>query len=596
LEAPEVTNIRKALHLIGRENRGRWILLILFALVSSGLEVVGAALVFLLLGLIADPAGAAALPLIGDIRRLVPLDEDALLLGLAGVMAVFFVVRAFVHVGEIYAQNRVAHNAGARLATKMVVGYLKMPYAFHLRRNSSDLIRNSHQATRALVSQIFLPVIRVTAETILVTAMLVLLVLIAPAATGLAVLVIGGAVLAMLLVVQPRLKRLGRTAHEMEKQTLGALQQSFHGIRDIKILGRERSFARRYQKARKRLARASYLNSTASDLPRTIMELALLGFILIVFTASTLFQEDSASTLSVLGLFAYTGIRLQPSLQRIIAGLNHLKFATAPVDDVFADLALIAGARPDTGDGTPLPFEHQLRFDQVSFRYDGAHVPALDGIELTIEPGEFVGICGPTGGGKTTLVDLMTGLLEPTSGSILVDGLDLRQHARSWQRNLGVVPQMVFLTDETLRENIALGIPRSEIDEEAVQEAVELAQLAEFVSSLPQGLETFVGERGVRVSGGQRQRIAIARALYHRPEVLVFDEGTSALDNTTEKELMAALAHLRGAHTIVMIAHRLSTVRDADRIAMLEHGRMTGFGTYGELVTSNAAFRKLTST
>lgn len=590
-----MTTLRQALRLIGRENRWRWIFLIVVALIASGFEIVGAALVYVLLGLVADPGGEAALPIVGDVRQFFDVERDVLLLGLAVVMGAFFIARASVHIAEIYVQNRVAHNAGARLAAKLVRGYLAMPYAFHLSRTSSDLIRNSHGAVQSLVKEVFVPLIRVTAETILVLGMMALLIFLAPAATGLAVLVIGGTAVVMLRLIQPRLKRIGRRAHRLQRETLGTLQQSLHGIRDVKVLGREDEFARRYEKARLSLARVSYLRSTATDLPKTIMELALLGFILLVFAASILFQEGAGQTLPVLGLFAYAGLRLQPSLQRIIAGLNNLKYAAAPIEDLDRDLRLIGDQEPLPPASKPLPFRDQLRLNDVSFRYETGHKDALSAINLVLEPGAVLGICGPTGGGKTTLVDVMTGLLVPTSGCVTVDGHDLRQYAREWQRNLGVVPQMVFLTDETLRENVALGVPRKDIDEAAVNEAVELAQLRGYVDSLPDGLDTVVGERGVRISGGQRQRVAIARALYRRPEVLVFDEGTSALDNTTERELMSALARLRGKHTVLLIAHRLSTVKDADKILVIEDGMITGEGTYGELIHGNAAFRALTA-
>ena len=590
-----MTAIRQAMSLIGRENRGRWLMLVVVALISSGVEVIGAALVYVLLGLIANPEGSVSLPVLGDVQDIFAVDQDTLLIRLAIVMGAFFVLRALVHVGEIYLQNRIGHNAGARLATKLVAGYLTMPYAFHLTRSSSDLIRNSHQAVKELVGQIFIPLIRVAAETVMVVAMLALLIVLAPAATGLAVVVIGGAALIMLWFIQPRLKRIGRRAHTLQRDTLATLQQALHGIRDIKMLGAEQAFARRYGKARTQLARVSYLKSTASDLPKTVMELALLGFILLVFGLSVALDIGGNETLSVLGLFAYAGLRLQPSLHKIISGLNNLKFSSAPLDDLARDLQTIESLDPMQKAGPPKSFERELRLERVSFRYEAGHRDALHEVNLKLEPGQVMGICGPTGGGKTTLVDVMTGLLEPTHGTVWIDGDDLRDHSREWQRNLGVVPQMVFLTDETLRENIALGVPRRQIDDDAVNEAVDLAQLRGFIDSLPDGLDTVVGERGVRVSGGQRQRVAIARALYVRPSVLVFDEGTSALDNTTERELMSALTRLRGNHTILLIAHRLSTVKDADQIVFLEDGRITGSGTYSELMEENAAFRILAS-
>jgi len=214
-------------------------------------------------------------------------------------------------------------------------------------------------------------------------------------------------------------------------------------------------------------------------------------------------------------------------------------------------------------------------------------------VGLVIRRGEQVGICGPTGGGKTTLVDLITGLLAPSQGQVRVDGVDIQTNLRGWQRNLGVVSQMVFLVDDTLRRNIALGIPDDKIDEQAVCEAIRLAQLEELVARLPQGLDTVVGERGVRLSGGERQRVAIARALYYRPQVLIFDEGTSALDNITEQELMRALRSLRGGHTIVLVAHRLSTVHDADRVVFVENGRIAGIDTFEGLCATSESFRAM---
>jgi ATP-binding cassette, subfamily B, bacterial PglK len=409
------------------------------------------------------------------------------------------------------------------------------------------------------------------------------------------VLVVGGAAVLLLLVIQPKLKRIGQTSHNEAKATLSALQQSLHGLRDVKLLGRERFFARQYGKSRLRMARAKYLHATASQLPPIVIETALLGFILIYFGLAIARGDQSQETLSILGLFGYVGLRLQPSLQLIVGGLNALKFSAAPLEDLHADLIAVEAVPEVDQVPEPLPFRTALELRDVTFVYDDTEHPALSGVNLTIRPGEQIGICGPTGGGKTTLVDVITGLLQPTYGTVSVDGVDLHNYDRAWQRNLGVVPQMVFLTDDTLRRNVAFGVADMDVDHDALEEAIDSAQLRDFVASLPEGLETVVGERGVRISGGQRQRIAIARALYHRPSVLVFDEGTSALDNTTESLVMESIERLRGDHTVILIAHRLSTVRRSDRVVFIEGGQVSGQGTYSELVRSNDAFRALSS-
>lgn len=588
------TIVKQAYGLVGYDRPWRWILLVALAFLVSGLEMVGALIVFTLLSLIADPGSQIGLPFVGDLREYFEdFEERALLLGVLAAMGAFFILRSVVKVAAKYVQARVAHNAGARLSTRLFTGYLLWPYSMHLRRTTAELIRNSHEAVKELVKSVLLPSIKIAADAILVAGLLLLLLVIAPLATVAAVAVIGGAAVLLLVVVQPRMKRLGRIRHQEARTSLKTLQQGLFGIRDVKVLGRERAFAGFYRTSRRRMARTDYLRETLTQLPSIVLEMSLLGFILAYFAMTIIGGGTAQDTLSILGLFAYAGLRLQPSVQSIVSGLNTLKFSAAPLQDLHHDMRLMEfGARPDKP-SPPLPFTSRLTLDEVSFRYERADRPALYGINLEIRPGEQIGICGPTGSGKTTLVDVITGLLPPTTGQVLIDGMELSAHEREWQAALGIVPQMVFLTDDTLRRNIALGVPDYEIDEEALAEAVELSQLAEFVSQLPEGLDTAVGERGVRVSGGERQRVSIARALYRRPSVLIFDEGTSALDNATEALLMHAIERLRGQHTIILVAHRLSTVRNCDRIVFLEHGNMTGLGTYDELCANNPGFRAL---
>jgi ATP-binding cassette, subfamily B, bacterial PglK len=590
-----ITILRQAIDLVVRDRPSRWAALVALAIVVSGFEMVGAVLVYALIALVIDPAGDVELPLIGDLgQRFAGAEERSLLLKFVVIVAVFVIVRAGVKVGATYLQSRVAHNAGARLSNRLVEGYLRWPYVTHLQRHSSELIRNGYQAVFDLVNQVVIPLIKVVAESILLLGMVVVLMMIAPLATLMAILVVGSGALILLFVVQPRLKQLGALNHSESRAALGSLQQSLHGIRDIQVFGRTRYFAQQYGRSRTRLARAQYLNATAWQLPTIVIETALLGFILLFFALALVRGDSADGTLSVLGLFAYVGLRLQPSLRDIVAGLNSLKYSAAPLEDLHRDLASIAAYEEAAQEAVdPLPFRECLELAGVSFRYPGSVHPAVSGIDLRVRPGEQVGICGPTGGGKSTIVDLIIGLLEPSDGRVTVDGQDLRGHTAAWQRNLGIVSQMVFLIDDTLRRNIGFGVPDAAIDEVAVADAVRDAQLEELVASLPEGLETRIGERGLRLSGGQRQRVAIARALYGRPSVLVFDEGTSALDNQTERELMRAIDRLRGRHTIILVAHRLTTVRHADQVLFVEGGRITGRGSYADLARRHPSFRRM---
>jgi ABC-type multidrug transport system fused ATPase/permease subunit len=588
--------LRKTAKLIGPGQWRRWVLLVGLAITVSGFEMLGAVLVYLLVDLASDPTASVELPVVGDIRRFFPdADDETVLVSLAVVLGVFFLIRAGVRVGAAYVEARVAHNAGARLSNRLVAGYLNLPYVFHLQRNSAELIRNGHQAVQAVVNQVFLPVIYIIAESFLVIGLVAVMLFIAPVASAIAVGVIGLSAVLLLLVIQPRMKGLGRVAHATNLETLGTLQQSLHGIRDVKLLAKERFFSRAYSRSRLAMARALYMQRTLAELPRTILELSLIGFIIIFFATTIVSGTNASASLSVLGLFAYVGLRLQPSIQKIIGGLNSLKFASAPLDDLYDDLSTV-DRTPPSGSVEPIAFNDSIVLKDVSFRYDEAHRDALHSVDLVISRGEEIGICGPTGGGKTTLVDIICGLIAPTSGRITVDGKDLQDRTRDWQANLGVVPQAVFLLDDTLRRNIALGVSDNQIDDGALREAVDFAQLRSFVDSLPNGLDTKVGERGVRISGGERQRIAIARALYRRPEVLIFDEGTSALDNTTEAALMGALGHLRDHHTIILVAHRLSTVKESDRVLFVENGSITGEGSYDDLMAHHPSFRVMTGT
>ena len=589
-----LTTIRQALFLMGREQRKRWLLLLVLAIVTSLVEIVGAALVYVLLSLVANPGGAIELPIIGDIRKLGGNTSDrTLLLTLIGVMIAFFLFRAAISLMTQYVTARVTNNAAARLSTKLIKGYLTMPYSFHLQHNSSEFIRNGHQAPLEIVGSVFNPLIGMAAEAVLTIGILVLLVVVSPIGTALAVAVIGGSAAILMAVIQPRLKRLGRTAWGIQKETLASLQQSLQGVRDIKVLGRETFFSNAYGHARWRLSRMMYLSTTLKQTPRLVIETSLVGFILVLFAVTVATTSEPREALSTLGLFAYAGLRIQPSLQKIIAGFNSLKYSTAPTADLHRDLQMIEQFSAERHAAGPFPFEREISLEGVSFAYEGNAFDALAEVDLAVRRGEQIGICGPTGGGKTTLVDLMAGLLSPTTGRVLVDGQDIATNIRGWQRNLGMVPQMVFLFDDTLRRNIALGVADTDIDEAAVAEAVQSAQLDEFVASLPQGLDTVVGERGIRLSGGERQRIAIARSLYTRPQVLILDEGTSALDNTTEQDLMRALKHLRGTRTILLVAHRLSTVRDADRVIFIENGRVAGIDTFEGLCRCNESFRQM---
>jgi len=583
--------LRRYTSLVGPGGRGRWFGVLVFALAISGLEAIGAVLIYVLISLTTDPRGSIELPLVGDLRTWMPdIAQDDLVVGAAIGIAAFFILRAVAVLAQQYYQTRVAQLTGVDLSVRLLQRYLRLPYAFHLRRNSSELLRNTNDSVNELLGSVLLPIVRMLSEGLVVAAIVVVLLATAPLATGLAAVVIAPVVFLTMRSVQPRLARLGRVSQEEGARSYQALQQSLHGYRDITVLGRQGFFVDLFRRTRLRIAEARYKRAVLNAVPRVSIEAAVITFIAAFIALSTQIGGGAQRSLPILGLFAYAALRIMPALNQIVSSLNAMRFGGAALDDIEEDLAL--PVLPAVGDGRRLPFAEELRLENVSFQYDGTDRPTLHAIDLTIRRGESIGIVGPTGAGKSTLLDLIVGMSTPTAGAMTVDEVDLRGREAGWHQNLGLVSQQVFLLDDTLRRNIALGVPDEEIDDGAVREAVQLAQLEEFVASLPNGLETVVGERGARVSGGQRQRVAIARALYRRPNVLIFDEGTSALDNFTEAALIQAIAGLRQGHTIITVAHRLSTVQDYNRVVFMQDGRIQAVGPFQELASRNPAFQR----
>lgn len=590
-----LNSFRQAVSLIEAGARARWLLLLVLAVLVGAAEIVGAFLIFVLLGLITSADAPLELPLVGDLAARFPeASRAALVTGVAVVVGSFFVVRGILYLAQSYLQNRVAHNAGVRLSSRLFRGYLHMPYEAHLRRNSSELIRTAFGSVGEIVDSVLVPAIAVIAETLLVLGVFTALLIVAPEVTLFTAATVMLLVVVLFKVVQPKMRRLGALRQETVNVSLQVLQQSLEGIRDIKLLGREPYFVRQYAQSRATAARTSYLRSVLLDAPRAVIESALMLFIVSFLVISVRGTGDPEESLALLGLFAYAVLRILPSVNRIVANVNNMRFGSAAVGLVLADLAAVDAEdrAPQRTAGAPLRFA-SLELTDLSYKYDPQGPWVLKGLDLTVTRGESIGVVGATGAGKSTLLDLILGLLTPTAGQVVVNGIEIQSDLPNWHATVGVVSQSVFLVDDTLVRNIALGEPNNEIDLNRVWTSLRIAQLEAFVLSLEEGLATVVGERGVRLSGGQRQRIAIARALYRLPAVLVFDEGTSALDGVTEKAFTDALAAMGSATTVISVAHRLATVRNHDRIIVLEGGSIADVGSYDDLQSRSSLFRRM---
>jgi ATP-binding cassette, subfamily B, bacterial PglK len=333
------------------------------------------------------------------------------------------------------------------------------------------------------------------------------------------------------------------------------------------------------------------------QIPRPVVETSAVVGMMLISGLLVLQGRPMGTIIPVLALFGMATVRLMPSVQQLSTMYTDLKYNLVSVKPLYDDLKELEVfgnlARSERRSNTRVEFKNTIEAQNISYAYPGSSEQALEGISFTIEKGEAVAFVGESGAGKTTVVDVILGLLKPDSGTVLVDRQDIHKNVSAWQKNIGYIPQFIYLADETLKNNIAFGLPEAEIDDHKVMRAIELAQLDSLLETLPEGLDTVIGENGTRLSGGQRQRVGIARALYHNPDVLVMDEATSALDNVTEKEITKALERLKGERTIIMIAHRLTTVENCDVLYMMRDGRITDSGTYNDLVESNKEFRKM---
>ena len=587
--------LRRGIYLLDPTKRGRWIGLIVLAIGVSLMEAVAAILIFGLLGMITGGSQAVTLPIVGDLRGAFSnLSQTDFLIWFSSFTALFFLLRGIAYVAQSYLQNRVAVNAGVLTSTRLVRHYLSMPYARHLQRDSADLMRNIVGSSNEFVTSGLIPFLTLTSESLLAVGLLTVLLISSPIATLAALGLAAPLVLTLVKMIQPKMERMGVENQERVAAEIRALQQSFQGIRDIKVLRREKYFGDRFFLNRAQIAKLAYTRAVLIDAPRVIIETTLILFVLGFLILLLANDGQVADILPILGLMAYAVLRVLPSLNRILSSSNTLRFGKAAIDLLYEDFRDLEDfGSKSSGDPRTIAFGTDITINDVSFRYDNTDTDVLKHVTLRIRAGEMVGFVGETGSGKSTLIDVIMGLLTPTSGQVLVDGTDIQDNLHGWWSNIGIVSQTLFLLDDTITRNIALGLDDDTIDEAKMKEAVEIAQLDRFASSLQHGLNTKVGEQGVRLSGGQRQRIAIARALYQDPHVLVLDEGTSALDTVTENELIRALHATRGTRTIIMVAHRISTIRNCDRICLLRNGSVEAEGTFDELRTRSDAFRQM---
>lgn len=592
---------RKLLALFDRRERRRFHLVLAVLIVAACFELVSISSVLVLLGIFAQPERIETSQLLSGLYGqlgFTSIFNFQIFLSLMTFVVVMLslVVRA----GASYAITRFSMMRGYMLSNRMMSAYLHRPYSWFLGQHSAEVARMVLVEVEQLMTRVVVPGMRILASSMTVVLILAFLMVVDPLIVAVTAPLLGGSYGLIYWRLRPVLLQLGKDLMATSSERSRLTNEAIGGFKELKLHGLEDGYVRRFDGPARQYADYVGRLQILSELPRFLLEGFTVGVLLILVLVLLLRNDGSlVAIIPTLGAFAFAAMRLLPALQQIYHGLALMRTGLLTLKRIHADFVASQQQRltVDRADGnvTSLPFERALELRGISYKYATAKKQTFNNLNLTIKARTTIGIVGGTGAGKTTLVDLILGLLKPDRGEILVDGVAIDpSNVRAWQRALGYVPQTIYLTDDTIAANIAFGRTAAEIDHAAVERAARIAALHDFVvSELPQGYQTKVGERGVRLSGGQRQRIGIARALYDNPSLLIMDEATSALDNITERVVMEAVQNVRADKTIIMIAHRLTTVKNCDVIIMLEHGRVVSTGTYDELVADNDTFRRM---
>lgn len=572
------------------------VLLILSAILAAGLDMAAVAAMLPLTQLLTGGGGVPSV--IADLLSpIVPnSDRPAMLLVLALFVGLAFVAKNIALIGIRWWTLGVTSRATARLQAELLKKYVAAPYSRHRMRSRSAVLQNVTNAVPGGIEGVLLGYITIAVDGVTIIALVAMLVVISPLASLGAIVIFGGAGLLISRLLKPAALKYAHRTMDIETESWGLVNPAIEGFRESRVFGREQLFVDQYLTNRDRFARTKRPQALLGEMPKYLLEIVMIFGILVV--ALMLFATQSeAQAFGLLAMFAAASIRIIPALNRLVATYNGVRagrpYLTA-VSSAIAELDAEQTAPPGVGevdievsDGEPIVV------DNVSFHYPDSDQMVLRGVSAEIARGSFVALVGTSGAGKTTFADILVGLLEPSEGTVSVGEVDVVEHPSSWRREVAMVSQRVYLWEAPVRDLITFGLPRDEVDDRLLAEVLDRARLCELVESMPEGLDTVVGESGARLSGGQAQRIGIARALYAQPKVLVLDEATSALDNETEAEISRTLEQLRGEVTLVVIAHRLSTVKKADEILFFSGGRLAARGTMSELNRSTPEFARL---
>ncbi|MCC5908768.1 MAG: ABC transporter ATP-binding protein [Balneolaceae bacterium] len=594
-----LNSIKKVYALLPKSDKFKFLILFFLMIIASLVELLGVGIIPAFIITIADSDLVFETPYIGNLLLSLGIDTRESLITFSAILLVtIYLLKNVFLVCFQYFKVKFIKGRLVLLQNRLFKAYLTAPYEYYIRQNSSVLLRNVTGEVNKIITGTLLPLIDVTLKLMMATFLIGSLLYLEPFITLITIVVMLGGGMFFLKLTREKITEAGKIDRRARAEKNKVVLQGIGAFKDTRVLGREKMFLDQYDKYAYQSVNANIYKSLVGSLPRPIIEMLLIIGILSITLIMVWEGRPFSVIIPLLTLFGMAGIKLMPIFSSVIKESNSLRYNAASVHVVYEDLKHLEKKFIDyreelLEEPNRLKLNKKIELKNVIFEYPNSEEHAVNGVSLSIPKGSAIAFVGPSGAGKTTIVDIILGLLSPKSGSVEVDGTNIQDNLKGWMMNIGYIPQSIYLLDDRISRNIALGIPDEQIDMEKLEAALEAAQLKEVVEKLPKGLNTKIGERGIRLSGGQQQRIGIARALYNNPQVLIMDEATSALDNITEKVVIEAIERLRGDRTIIMIAHRLTTVQNCDVIYMMQEGRVVGKGNYEELMENSLEFRKM---
>lgn len=575
-----LANLQKLLHILNKNQKKKVAGLGVMIFVGALMEMIGVGLIMPVVEGVMAPQQLLDKSYIRFLQRFLPFDtaDEWLLFLIAAIIGVYIIKNAYLLL-QTYVQSRFVNKNQSNTISYMLEEYLNRPYEFYLNADIPTIFRTIDGDVPKVFTTL-MEYIQLATELMVSAVLCVTLLVTNPSMTIMIVLIMGGGTLVILRILRPTLNRLGKTSQRLQSQMGKWRLQSIYGIKDVKILNKEHYFASSFGKYSQRNAKLTTEYTVLNNVPRSLLETLSICGILGYLAVCILNSADMTALVPQISAFAVAAMRLLPSVNRINTHMSNIAFYEPSVNYVyenvdFTSYRLHGRYQKDYDPHTPaMELKKEIRMADVSYVYPESDKVILDHAQMVVPVGKSVGVMGPSGAGKSTAIDILMGLLQVQGGKILCDGRDIFENYPSWLSHIGYIPQTIYLTDDSIRENIAFGVAKEDIDDARVWQVLKEAQLKEFVEELPGQIHMEIGERGVRLSGGQRQRLGIARALYHNPDILVFDEATSALDTDTETAIMEAIENFHGKKTLIIIAHRLRTIENCDIIYKVENGKI----------------------